>query len=40
MKNESDKKSFFENYFTYKLFTALAALVIFIIIALYEMLFN
>ena len=40
MKNKSDKKSFFENYMSYRLFTALAALVIFIVIALYEMLFN
>jgi hypothetical protein len=40
MKNESDKKVFFENYFTYKIFTALVAIVIFIIIALYEMLLN
>jgi hypothetical protein len=40
MKNKSDRKSFFENYMTYRLFTTLVALVIFIVIALYKLLFN
>lgn len=40
MKNESDKKSFFENYFTYRLFKLYVVIIIFIITLVYQKLFN